>query len=133
MKLTDEERKPVVAHRIQRAKETLLDAKIMAESERWHGTINRLYYACYYIASALLIKHGHLTRTHSGVIRLLNEHFVQKGIVSDEQGRFYGRLFALRQTGNYNDWVDVKPENVKLTVAPAEEFITTIEKLILLP
>jgi len=131
MTLTNEERKQVVTHRLQRAKETLQEAKIMAETEYWHGAVNRLYYACYYVASALLIKHEHIVRTHSGVINLLGLHFVSKGLISEEKGSFYGRLFTLRQSGDYNDWVEINPETVKLMMAPAEEFITSLEKLIL--
>jgi uncharacterized protein (UPF0332 family) len=133
MKLTDEERKQVVLHRLQRSKETLQEAKTMVESEHWNGAINRLYYACYYVANALLIKHGHIARTHSGIISLLGLHFVSKGLISEEQGSFYGNLFTLRQTGDYNDWITLEPEDVLSKIVPAEEFIATVEKLVLLP
>jgi uncharacterized protein (UPF0332 family) len=58
---------------------------------------------------------------------------VSKGLISQEQGAFYSELFELRQKGDYNDWVAVKPEIIVSMVAPAEEFVATIEKLILLP
>jgi len=130
MKLTDEERKYVVEHRIHRAKETLTEAKGNIEMEFWHTAVNRLYYACYYAASALLIRDEHIVKTHSGAIGLLGEHFISKGLIDKEQGAFYSQLFELRQKGDYNDWIDVDPEQVKSAVNPAEEFIATIEKLI---
>ena len=133
MKLTDAEREQVVLHRLQKAKDTLNEAKGNIEMEYWHTAANRLYYACYYVASALLIKHEHIAKTHSGVITLLGLHFVSKGLISDEQGIFYSQLFALRQTGDYSDWIEIKAETVKEMVVPSEEFIATIEKLILLP
>ena len=133
MKLTDDERKQVVAHRLQKAKDTLNEAKGTIEMEYWHTASNRLYYACYYVASALLIKHGHIARTHTGIISVLGQHFVSKGLISQEQGAFYSELFELRQKGDYNDWVAIKPEIIVSMVAPAEEFIATVEKLILLP
>ena len=34
-----------------------------------------------------------------GVIRLLGLHFVSTGIISKDLGRFYSKLFELRQSG----------------------------------
>ncbi len=131
MTLNFEDRTVIVNHRLQRAKETLQEAKAVAELRYLHAAVNRLYYACYYAASALLIHNGHLTRTHQGVIGLLNLHFVSKELLSKEQGKFYGKLFELRLTGDYNDWAILEEEDVLSKIAPAEEFINSIEKLIL--
>ena len=132
MKLTDEERKQVVSHRLQRAKSTLHEARVNAELEFWHTVANRLYYACYYATSGLLVKHGHITRTHSGVINLFSQHFVSTGLISEEQGRFYSKLFEFRQKSDYNDWVTIQPEVVMQMITPAEELIVSVEKLILI-
>jgi len=43
-------------YRIQRSKETLREARLMIDEGYLNGAINRLYYACYYIVSALLIR-----------------------------------------------------------------------------
>jgi uncharacterized protein (UPF0332 family) len=42
-------------YRIDRAKETLGDALLLYENDRWNACINRLYYACFYIVSTLLL------------------------------------------------------------------------------
>lgn len=34
-----------IKYRLQRASDTLNDAKLLAENERWNSSINRLYYA----------------------------------------------------------------------------------------
>ena len=72
MSLTDEERDAIVFYRIQKSKDTLNEAIGIAQLKYWNAVTNRLYYACYYITSALLIKNGHNAQTHSGVIRLLD-------------------------------------------------------------
>ncbi|MDD4968214.1 MAG: HEPN domain-containing protein [Paludibacter sp.] len=92
MSLTDEERDAVVFYRIQKAKETWKEAEGIAQLGYWNAVINRLYYACYYMTSALLIYNGHTAQTHAGVIRLFGLNFVIKGIVSKEQSRFYSRF-----------------------------------------
>jgi uncharacterized protein (UPF0332 family) len=90
-----------------------------------------LYYACYYAASALLIKYGHSAQTHSGIINLLGLHFVCTGIIGMEQGKFYRRLFELRQASDYDDWTVIGAADVQPLVESAEEFICLLEKLIL--
>jgi uncharacterized protein (UPF0332 family) len=47
----------VVGHRLERARETLEDARILAAENRWNSCVNRLYYTCFYAASALLWKY----------------------------------------------------------------------------
>jgi len=50
----------LVAYRLARAEETLKDAEILAAQKRWGSCVNRLYYACFYAASALLAQKGSL-------------------------------------------------------------------------
>ena len=35
----------LVAYRLQRARESVQDARILADAERWNPAVNRLYYA----------------------------------------------------------------------------------------
>ncbi|MBI3302910.1 MAG: HEPN domain-containing protein [Deltaproteobacteria bacterium] len=42
----------LVRYRLQRARETLEDARILANASRWNPCVNRLYYACFYAVSA---------------------------------------------------------------------------------
>lgn len=46
-----------IKYRIEKAEQAYLDAKLLASRESWNGCINRLYYACYYIVSALALQH----------------------------------------------------------------------------
>jgi uncharacterized protein (UPF0332 family) len=131
MKLSTEERKAMVTLRLQNAKATLSEVKNIMALGYWRTAANRLYYACYYAASALLIQNEYTPQTHAGVIRLLGLHFVSKGIISKELGKLYGRLFELRQAGDYDDWVTIEADDVENLAEPAKEFIDTIEKLII--
>jgi len=58
MSLTNDERDAIISFRIQKAKDTLNEAEGIATLGYWNAVANRLYYACYYITSALLIKHN---------------------------------------------------------------------------
>ena len=130
MKLNDTERKAVVKHRLERANKTLAEAVSNVENCCWHAAANRLYYACFYAACALLINNGYTVRTHHGVFTLLGEHFVSIGLISREQNRFYRRVLELRQTGDYDDFIEISENDILPLLEPAEQFISTIEKLI---
>lgn len=51
-----EARDDVVRYRLQRAREALEDARVLANASRWSACVNRLYYACFYAVSALLLQ-----------------------------------------------------------------------------
>ena len=130
MGLTEDERKAVVSLRLDNARQTLEDAKFIANNKLWKAAANRLYYACYYAASALMIRFGFEAKTHTGIIRLLGLHFISKNLISNELGDVYYKLFSLRQKGDYDDWIVVKESDIIPQIEPAEKFITEIEKLI---
>lgn len=55
-KLDAENRAAIVSYRLERAYETLKEADYNTEGGYYNAAVNRLYYACYYAASALLLK-----------------------------------------------------------------------------
>ena len=50
--LDKESRDSLIAYRIERAYDSLKEARLMARGEFYNAAINRLYYACYYMAVA---------------------------------------------------------------------------------
>jgi uncharacterized protein (UPF0332 family) len=130
MSLSDEERDAIVFYRIQKANETLKEAEGIAQLGFWNAVANRLYYACYYVTTALLIYNGHTAQTHSGVIRLFGLNFVVTGKVSREQSKFYSKLFELRQTGDYDDLYYLTEEEVQPLIKAAFTYIKEIEMLL---
>jgi uncharacterized protein (UPF0332 family) len=130
MTVNKKNRDIIVDYRLQKAKDTLTEVKGNVEMGFWHTAANRLYYACYYAVTALLIKNGYAIHTHHGVFTLLGKHFVVTGIVSKEQNQFYRRVLELRQSGDYSDTIVVGEENIAPLLEPAQQFITAIENLI---
>ena len=130
MTLNKAEREAVVKYRLERANKTLAEAVCNIENACWHTAANRLYYACFYAACALLIDNGHTARTHNGVFSLLGEHFVSIGLISREQNKFYRRILELRQSDDYDDFIEITENEILPLVELAEQFIAEIEKLI---
>ena len=130
MGLTDNERKSVVEFRLEKSKNTLAEVAILVDNGLWQTAANRLYYACYYAVSALLVQNRIEAQTHNGTINQLGLHFVRTGLLSVEKGKFYKQLFELRQTGDYSDWIKIEEEDIQPLIEKAKTFINSIEKLI---
>lgn len=130
MSLTPQERAAILTFRIEKARNTLEEAKGISQLEYWNAVANRLYYSCYYITGALLIANNYTAHTHSGVIHLLGMHFIKTGVVSKDAGKLYSKLYELRQTGDYDDMFTLTREDIMPLISPAENYIFELERLI---
>lgn len=63
MSLGKEEIIAIVAYRKEKAYATLKEVEDMIDTEHWNLAVQRLYYACFYMASALLMSYGFNART----------------------------------------------------------------------
>ena len=123
-------RNDLVNYRIQRANEALEDAHILADAGRWNTSVNRLYYACFYAVSALLIKDGLSSSKHSGVRSLFNRHYVKVGKVGKKTARIYNDLFERRQESDYMDFISFEQSQIEPWFSQAEAFVKHIETII---
>lgn len=122
--------KDLIHYRMERAEETLQEARLMLENGHFHGAANRIHYACFYAVTALLLTRGLSSPKHRGIMALFNRPFVRKGIVSVDMGRFYAKTFDDRLEGDYGDVVELSEEDVKADFRMAQEFITQISSLL---
>lgn len=120
----------LIAYRLERAAETLDEARLMQREGHWNACANRLYYAAFYAVSALLLQGGYTAVKHSGIKAMFNQHYVKPGIMTKENGRFYNRLFDLRQEGDYIDFVSLDAHTIEPLVGETAVFINTIRLLI---
>ena len=92
--------------------------------------MNRLYYACFYAVSALLIQQGLSSSKHTGIRSLFNRHYVKTGKVAKEMAQIYNDLFERRQESDYLDFIRFKESQVSPWISKAEEFVKHIETII---
>jgi len=118
-------------YRIERARGTFKDAKLLAENGSWNSCVNRLYYACFYMVSALLIKKGISAKTHNGIRTQFFMTFVKTGEVEQKHNAVYADLFSFRQEADYTDLVDFDKEKVMPLLEETEKFLLEIEKMIM--
>ena len=125
--LTDEQRRDIVRYRMESAESTLAEVETHRANGFYNTAVNRLYYACYYAATAILIANGIEVKSHDGVRMNLGKHIVQEGIISPELGRYFSRLFSKRSTGDYDDFFNHNIETVDELMPDAKLFIQTIK------
>jgi uncharacterized protein len=125
-----EEKKEVVRYRMERAQETLEEARLMAKGSHWNACANRLYYACFYSVTALLLSKGLSSAKHSGTRSLFNQHFVRPGMFSQQLADFYNTLYDFRQKCDYEDLVRANAELLLPKLPLAEEFVVAIKNLL---
>lgn len=126
MSLNAEERAAMVQLEIERARRMLNEFPIYIENNLWATLVNRMYYAVFHAATALLIHNGIQAGTHQGVYIMLNRYYVKEGVLSVEEGRLFARLETLREKGDYNCFIDPESEDVLPLLEPTKALIEHI-------
>lgn len=128
--MTTEEREALIKHRVERAKGSIEEARLLLENEKYNAAVNRLYYACYYSLIALLFQNNIETKTHAGARQMLGLHFVKTSRIDSELAKFYSQIFDARQTGDYDDFISFEKEETSLYLANSNAFVDAIQNLI---
>ncbi len=120
----------LIKYRLNRASETLEEAKISIENKRYLLAANRIYYAIFYAVSALAIKHEFRTSKHAKLISWFNKNFVKTEKIEKRLGKFYMDAFEMRQESDYEDFVVIDKKSIDEKLELASEFIDKIKQLI---
>ncbi len=124
-----ETQEEIIRYRLERAREALKEARLLTAGGLWNASVNRLYYACFYAVSALLLGRDLSSTKHTGIRSLFNLHFVKTGEVSRELGAIYNDLFENRHKGDYMDFVHFEENQVRPWITQAEIFVDKIAAL----
>lgn len=124
------EKEDIIRIRIRRARKSLLETQAMIENDFSNAALNRLYYACFYSATALLLKKDILTKTHSGVKQMLGLHYISTGVLTQEMGNFYSDILYSRQLADYDDLEETESNLVKEYSALAKQFVHTAQNIL---
>lgn len=120
----------IIEYRLERARETMDDAKLLSEAGHWNPCVNRLYYSCFYAVTALLVQHGLSSSKHTGIRSLFNREFVKTEKIPKKMAALYNDLFEKRQEGDYVDFVYFSESEIAPLIRKTEGFIKHIENAI---
>jgi uncharacterized protein (UPF0332 family) len=117
-------------HRLAQAYETLAEAEQLLGSQALRGAVNRLYYAAFYAARALLATRDVDAARHSGLITLFQQHFVKTGLMPAETGKILARAFEKRQNSDYGDFATIDPADAHDLAKAVRAFVHACDDLL---
>ena len=120
------EERDYIRYRMERAKQALGVARRALADDSLPDTVNRLYYACFYAALALLLTEGRYAAKHKGVLSLFDIHWINTGRLPATMGRFFHKIFEARLEGDYEDLAAFEQRAVEAWFKEAEEFIAHV-------
>jgi len=124
------EEKALIAYRMERAHEAIEEAEMLFNANHINLYVNRLYYACFYAVSALLLTKDLSTSKHGYLRSLMHREFVKTGLIPKELGGHFDMLFDSRMKGDYSDFVVFKADDVSGWLERTRDFVKHIEGLI---
>ena len=119
-----------IRYRIERADETLLEVESHLNNGFWNTAINRMYYACFYAVSALLVKNNVEVSSHAGVRQQFGQLYVKPGIIDRDLGKHFTELFEKRNRGDYNDFIDYNENEARELLPKTAVLIQRIKSLL---
>lgn len=122
--------KVLIQYRLDEAVEALRDAEILLGAIRLRATANRLYYASFYAAIAMLLTKGIQSSKHSAVIAFFDREFIRPGILPKEYSRALHQAFAERQQDDYMPFVEMDPDELKQLFTDVQALVHGIAKYI---
>jgi uncharacterized protein (UPF0332 family) len=129
--LKAEDIKILVNYRLAEAREAIKDADCLIAADRSaQGIINRLYYAMFYAGLAILQRLGKTPSKHSGVISLIDTHYVITGKIPKQLSKAFHRAFEMRQSSDYQASSSVPPDTITDLRKEAELFVNAASELI---
>ncbi len=132
--MTDEQaRQQVLEYLLTNADEALDSASAEMTAGRTRFAMNRIYYACFYATSAVLLAEGLSFSRHSGVRSALHRYLVKTGRISVEFGQFYDDMFEDRQEGDYGVLVEFDQSTVQRRLETGRRFLVGMRQLLANP
>jgi uncharacterized protein (UPF0332 family) len=114
----------------QRSYESLKSAEIMLKNECYSASINRSYYAVFYVARALLLKKGKNPKTHSGTIFEFGFEYIVNDKFDREVGKILSELEDDRGDADYNSAFESTEEIASSNLIDAKIFVEECEKFL---
>jgi len=110
---------------MERADEMLEDARLLVRSDRRGSAVNRAYYACFHMVSALLLTQGRYAKRHTGVSSLFQEHWIKSGKLPKKLGADYNNLLKRRHEADYGKGIFTK-EEADTWLSDAEQLVQQV-------
>jgi uncharacterized protein (UPF0332 family) len=127
MTLDSENRNLLIQYRIEQSDQTVLEAEFLIGKDYYRGAVNRIYYSCFYILSALAIKYEFTTSKHNQLIGWFNKTFIATKILPKEISQFVLKAYNKRIKGDYEPVDNLNNEEVQALLGELKNFISEMK------
>jgi len=126
----EEARHAVIIRLMEKSEMALAAARRECEAGDLPLAMNRVYYACFYAASAVLLRQKKQFARHAGVRAALHQYLIKPGRVSPEFGKFYDQAFEDRQEADYTTAAEFEAATAAAGIEEAERFVAQMRRLL---
>ncbi len=118
----------LIINAIEKSHNAIKAAEYNIRNEFYSTCQNRLYYAIFYIVTALAYKNDFVTSKHAQLMGWFNKKFIYEEKIFDEKLlQIYKEAFANRQRADYDFTYTVDKDDVELAIKETKEFVKNIE------
>lgn len=126
----DRARRENVLLLLSTADEALESARSESAAGRHRFAMNRVYYACFYAASAMFLAEARHFVKHAGVRAAVHQDLVKPGRLTAEMGKFYDEAFTARQAADYGQFATFDEGIVRSSIERAQRFVLEMKRLL---
>jgi hypothetical protein len=120
--------KPEHEELMQRAENRLSAARLLADNGNNLDAANRVYYAVFHAAKALLHKKGSNPKTHEGTASELGKLYRDE--LGKDMTRFFSQAQSKREAADYGETSKISGEEIRKDINQAENFISKARKVL---
>lgn len=128
MNLNEAEKRELILYRLQEAKDTIEDVKLLIDNDRYRASVNRIYYGMFYSLLALGIAYDYETSKHQQLTGWFNKNFIHEGLIDSKYGRIINKASNRRTKGDYESFVEFEKEIILEMFEEMKEFISEINR-----
>jgi uncharacterized protein len=119
-----------IQYKKDRSFEAIEDIQKMIDNGMLSAAMNRIYYAGFYIVSALLLLDGFSTSKHRQLIAYFNKEYIKTGKIPVDIGEILNESYNNRLAADYHDFVFLTKTQVEEFYDQIKEFVSLIDKMI---
>lgn len=130
MTLSPEDRQQLIASYVEKSKQTKEEIPLLIKNNQLFTAVNRIYYAIFYMLSALALKHRFSTSKHPQLLGWFNKNFVKDHKIERKYGKYIQDMYEKRMSGDYDVLTHFSESEVNDLFEKMKETLREIEKLL---
>ncbi|NJD04226.1 MAG: HEPN domain-containing protein [Ruminiclostridium sp.] len=108
---------------ITKARDRYEDGLVLKNMDRYESAANRLYYALFHTANAVLALKDAASNRHRGVKTLFDMHFIKTGLLDKKYSKLYNIVLEVREDSDYEEFYIIDKAEVDSNFVQVKGFI----------